>query len=63
MAKRTKTYSLDDTAIELVQIMAEYGPYKTQSGVLNQLIYDKSKRIGKKNPAFFRINNILQMRR
>ena len=61
MAKRTKTYSLDDTAIELVQVMASQSVCKqSQSGFINRLIYVRAERITKSNPMYQRIQSLLR---
>ena len=60
MAKRTKTYSLDDAAIELVHILAGQEPGQTQSSFINRLIYARAEKVTRYNPMYQRIKNLLK---
>lgn len=59
--KRTKTYSLDDIAIELLQEMANLKDEYTQSGILNEVILDKARDLCKsKSLKFARIRALVK---
>jgi hypothetical protein len=58
--KRTKTYSLDDAAIELVHILAGQEPGQNQSGFINKLIYAQAEKATRRDPMYPRIRKLLQ---